>query len=164
MENWNSFTKRILINKSLESVYRSWATKKQIESWFLEKAEFSSENNQRQPDELVQKGDNFIWKWNNWDFAEEGQILEANGKDKISFTFGKGGIVTIKLKEINDATEVILTQDDIPTDEKSKMDIFVGCNTGWTFWLTNLKAYLEYNITLHAKGIKQDETRNLVNS
>lgn len=164
MENWNSFTKRILINKSLESVYRSWATKKQIESWFLEKAEFSSENNQRQPDELVQKGDNFIWKWNNWDFAEEGQILEANGKDEISFTFGKGGIVTIKLKEINDATEVILTQDDIPTDEKSKMDIFVGCNTGWTFWLTNLKAYLEYNITLHAKGIKQDETRNLVNS
>jgi hypothetical protein len=44
------------------------------------------------------------------------------------------------------------------------MEIFVGCITGWTFWLTNLKAYLEHNITLHAKGLKQDETMDLVNS
>jgi len=34
----------------------------------------------------------------------------------------------------------------------------------WTFWLTNLKAYLEHNITLHAKGLNQDETMDLVNS
>ena len=164
MKNWNSFTKRILISKSIGSVYRCWVTKKQLETWFLEKADFRSGNNQRQPDELVEKGDSFFWKWNNWDFTEKGQVLEANGKDIISFTFGSGGIVTIKLKEINDTTEVILTQDDIPTDEKSKMDIYVGCITGWTFWLTNLKAYLEHDITLHAKGLKQDDTSNLVNS
>jgi hypothetical protein len=40
----------------------------------------------------------------------------------------------------------------------------VGCSTGWTFWLTNLIAYLEHDITLHAKGLKQYETKDLVNS
>jgi uncharacterized protein YndB with AHSA1/START domain len=164
MERWNTFEKRIVINKSMESVYRCWATKSQIETWFLEKADYSSGNTNRQGGELVQKGDSFIWKWNNWDFTEEGQLLEANGRDLISFTFGSGGIVSIKLNEIKGRTEVTLVQDDIPTDDKSKMDIFVGCITGWTFWLTNLKAYLEYNITLHAKGLSPDETANLVNS
>ena len=164
MKTWNTFTKRIRINKPIDSVYRSWATKGQIETWFLEKADYFLGSNKRQLDELVQKGDSFRWKWNNWDFIEKGQVLEANGKDLISFTFGSGGIVTIRLHEIANTTEIQLTQKDIPTDEKSKMEIFVGCITGWTFWLTNLKAYLEHHITLHAKGLKQDETTNLVNS
>lgn len=164
MKNWKTFTKRILVNKSIDSVYRCWATQNQIETWFLEKAVFISDENHRKPVELVEKGDNFYWKWNNWDFTEEGQVLEANGKDIISFTFGSGGIVTVRLKEVNGNTEVELTQSDIPTDEKSKLEIYVGCITGWTFWLTNLKAYLEHNITLHAKGLNQDETMDLVNS
>jgi uncharacterized protein YndB with AHSA1/START domain len=164
MKNWNTFTKRIVINKSIDSVYRSWATKSQLETWFLEKADFVSGDMYRTADEPVQKSDRFFWKWNNWDFTEEGQILEANGINLISFTFGSGGIVSVKLKEIEGGTEVTLVQDDIPTDEKSKMELFVGCITGWTFWLANLKAYLEHNITLHAKGLRQDETINLVNS
>lgn len=164
MKNWNIFTKRILIHKSKEIVYQSWATTAKLETWFLEKANFETGDKQRKPEELVNKGDQFHWKWHNWDFTEEGQILEADGKDFISFTFGSGGIVDIKLKEKNGATEVILRQYEIPTDEKSKIEIYVGCITGWTFWLTNLKAYLEYDITLHAKGLKQHETKDLVNS
>jgi uncharacterized protein YndB with AHSA1/START domain len=164
MNNWNTFTKRIIINQPIDAIYSCWATQAKIETWFLEKANFKSGKILRRPDELFQKGDRFSWKWNNWDFSEEGQILEANGKDTISFTFGSGGKVNIKLNKINGMTEVILTQSEIAIDEKSKMDIYVGCITGWTFWLTNLKAYLEYGIILHAKGIKQNETKNLVNS
>lgn len=164
MKTWNTFTKRIRINKPIDSVYRSWATKAQIETWFLEKADYFLERKQRQADELVKKGDSFEWKWNNWDFIEQGQVLEANAKDMISFTFGSGGMVIVKLKAFENSTEIELIQKDIPTDDNSKMDIFVGCNSAWTFWLTNLKAYLEHNITLHAKGLKQDEVMNLVNS
>lgn len=164
MKKWNTFKKRILVNKPIEDVYSCWSTKLQIETWFLEKADFQSNNEQRKPDELVQKGDKFDWKWNNWDFTEKGKILEANGKDSISFTFGSGGNVHISLKTIDSSTEITLIQDEIPTDEKSKMDIFVGCITGSTFWLTNLKAYLEYGITLHSKGLKQEDTTDLVNS
>ncbi len=164
MKNWNTFTKRISINTKMDTVYRCWATQSQIVTWFLEKADFNSNEGHRKPNELVQKGDRFVWKWNNWDLKEEGNILEANGKDFISFTFGPGGIVSIQLKETNGMTEIILIQDEIPTDDKSKMNLYVGCSTGWTFWLTNLKAYLDHGITLHAKGLKQEETANLVNS
>lgn len=164
MINWNSFTRKILINKPVNVVYRSWATRGQLETWFLEKAEFSSGNVTRGANELIQKGDTFNWKWNNWSFTEHGQVLHANGKDLISFTFGTGGIVSVRLKELNGSTEIELTQSDIPIDDKSKMEIFVGCITGWTFWLTNLKAYMEHTVTLHAKGLKQEETTNLVNS
>lgn len=164
MANWETFTKRIIINSPIDSVYRSWATKSEIETWFLEQADYQSDGTHRKPGELVQKGDRFSWKWHNWDFTENGDVLEANGSDKISFTFGAGGKVDVNLKESNSSTEVLLTQYEIPTDDNSKMDIFVGCNTGWTFWLTNLKAYLEHGITLHAKGLKQEETKDLVNS
>jgi len=118
------------------------------------------------PDELVQKGDLFSWKWYNRDFTEKGEVLEANSRDTISFTFGAGGNVSVTLKpaDADGLTEVILKQYDIPTDDKSKMDIYVGCSTGRTFWLTNLKAYLEHGITLHAKGLTQKEMNNLVNS
>ncbi len=163
MEKWNTFERRIVIINSIEAVYRSWATKGEVESWFLEKADYASVNKQRRTDEPVQKNDTFVWKWHNWDFSEPGQILEANGKDFISFTFGSGGIVSVKLKDLKGGTEVTLVQGDIPTDEKSQMDIFVGCITGWTFWLKNLKAYLEHNITLHATGLQQADTTNLVN-
>lgn len=98
------------------------------------------------------------------DITEKGEILEANGKDSIAFTFGSGGNVHIRLKPMSSNTEITLVQNEIPTDENSKMNIYVGCITGWTFWLTNLKAYLEYGITLHSKGLKQEDTTDLVNS
>jgi uncharacterized protein YndB with AHSA1/START domain len=163
--DWTTFKKRIFIQKPLNDIYKSWSTKSQIEQWFLEKANYYDKSGKaRKPNEPVQKGGRFVWKWNNWNFEEEGQILNANGSDKLSFTFGAGGDVHIQLNERNGATEVILTQDNIPTDDKSKKEFFVGCSTGWTFWLANLKAWLEHGITLHVKGLSQDETTDLVNS
>ena len=164
MNNWKSFERRILIKESMSIVYQCWTTKSMLEKWFLERADFQKENLMRRPGEPTKKGDKFIWKWNNWDITEEGEILEANGKDMISFTFGSGGYVRVLLKEVDKFTEMSLIQADIPTDDKSKMELYVGCITGQTFWMTNLKAFLEYGITLHAKGLKQEETNNLVNS
>tara|TARA_B100000949_G_scaffold233267_1_gene249302 strand:- start:12 stop:506 length:495 start_codon:yes stop_codon:yes gene_type:complete len=164
MEIWNTFTKRILIDKPLGTVYKCWSTKSKSEVWFLEKADFYLCKEVRSPNESAQKGDTFIWKWNNWDFIEKGVILAANNKDSISFTFGSGGNVHVKLKTVGNATQVTLTQDEIPTDDESKMKVFVGCITDWTFWMANLKAYLEHGITLHVKGLNQNETNDLVNS
>lgn len=163
--DWSSFRKRITIEKPMQEVYYFWATKKGIESWFLEKADYRDEANKfRKPNESVKQGDAFTWKWHNWDFEESGTILKENGVDLISFTFGSGGYVTVNLIPVEAGTEVILTQENIPTDDKAKIDFFVGCSNGWTFWLTNLKAWMEYRITLNAKGVNQGDTTNLVNS
>lgn len=164
--DWSSFRKRIFISKPIETVYAAWATRANIEQWFLEKAGYQDEKGiSRNPEELIQAGDSFNWKWNNWNFTENGKILKANDTDEISFTFGTGGIVHVSLQTSkNGGTEVTLLQENIPTDEKSKMDIYTGCATGWTFWLANLKAWLEHGITLHAKGLPVEETTDLVNS
>ena len=163
-KNWEYFRKRILIDKPLQEVYECWSTQSKMEIWFLEKAEYKARDRYRDPMEQVQQGDDFTWKWNNWEILEKGQILEANGKDHISFTFGTEGVVHVMLNEKGNSTELVLKQEGIPTDDNSKMEVFVGCITGWTFWLTNLKAYLEHGVTLHAKGLEQDETTDLINS
>lgn len=163
--DWTRFQKRIHIQKPIKEVYDSWTTKSSIEKWFLERANYQDHDGRaRKPDEKAQQGDLFIWKWNNWDFEEKGEILKANGKDSLSFTFGKAGNVHVELKEKGGITEIILIQDQIPTDDKSRKELFVGCSTGWTFWLANLKAWLEHGITLHATGLRQEETTDLVNS
>ncbi len=163
--DWTSFQKRIVVNKSLSELYSAWATKSKIEQWFLQEANYWDTNkNSRNGNELVQKGDTFTWRWHNWDFEDKGEVLKANNIDSISFTFGAAGHVHIELKSVSNGTEVILTQDNIPTDERSKKDFYVGCSTGWTFWMTNLKAWLEHGITLNATGLSQSETKSLVNS
>lgn len=164
-EKWTNFRKRIFINKPIQEVYNAWAIPKNLTTWFLEKAEyFDSKNSLRSPDDFIQAGDRQSWKWHNWETIEKGNVLEANGTDKISFTFGSGGNVHLSFKSIENSTEVELVQDEIPTDDESKMNLFVGCSNGWTFWLTNLKAWLEHGITLHVKRLKQDEVVDLVNS
>ncbi len=133
--DWTTFRKRIFILKPLDEVYSAWATKAKIEQWFLERADLHDQNgSKRRPDEPVQTRDSFIWKWHNWDFNEKGTILVANNKDTLSFTFGTGGEVHISLLGTNIRTEIVLVQDQIPADEKSKLEIFTGCSAGWTFW------------------------------
>lgn len=163
--NWSTFTKRIFIAKPAKEVYSAWVSAQKLEQWFLEKAKFHiPDERDRAYQEWFQEGDFYSWKWHNWDFEEQGTIIKANSKDEFAFSFGSGGIVRIKLIDKNQGTELVLTQESIPTDDKSKKEIYVGCSTGWTFWLTNLKAWLEHGITLHATGLAQEETKNLVNS
>jgi uncharacterized protein YndB with AHSA1/START domain len=163
--DWTRFRKRIMIKKSPGEIYSAWTTGEAMEKWFLEKAVFTDPGqNTRGAEESAQKGDMFTWKWHNWEIEEKGEVLAANGTDRISFTFGPGGIVHVIIKQVQGQSEVILTQEQIPGDEKSKMELFVGCATGWTFWLANLKAWMEHGITLHATGLSQEETKDLVNS
>lgn len=163
--NWTEFRKRIFLAKPMNEVYDSWATPNKLATWFLEEAEYTlQDGSKREPEDLIQKNDHHSWKWHNWDFREEGLVLEANGKDHLAFTFGNGGNVHIHLKEVEGGTELELIQNEIPTDDQSRMNYYVGCATGWTFWLTNLKAWLEHGITLNATGLKQSETTHLVNS
>lgn len=162
--DWTQFVRRITIEKPIETVYTAWAVPVKLENWFLEKAVFVNEHGEpRKSDQLVQAGDRFIWKWHNHREEERGEITGANDADTLSFTFGAGGNVQVKLLENNGSTEVKLTQHGIPADEKSKMDVYVDGITGWTFWLTNLKAWLEHGITLHARSIGEEKVIDMIN-
>jgi len=151
--NWDSFTKKIHIKVSIELLYQSWSTTEGICSWFLKDAFYEREKKRIANDTSIQEGDLYTWKWHNWDGEEKGRIIKANGTDLIQFSFAGAGVVTVKLEQKEDSVLLSLTQSNIPLDEKSKLEIFYGCSNGWTFWLANLKAYLEHGILLNETEI-----------
>lgn len=150
---WEQFTKRIHIKTSLEKLYWCWATQEGITSWFLKDARYLRNGQPINKDEFVQPGDTYTWFWHNWDGQEEGKILEAKANNYLRFSFAGTCEVTVTLEQKDSAVLLSLTQSKIPQDDKSKLEIFYGCSNGWTFWLANLKSYLEYGILLNETEI-----------
>jgi uncharacterized protein YndB with AHSA1/START domain len=147
--SFDQFTKKIYIKASIEKLYWCWATEEGFKSWFLREAIFERENDRVNANEYIKPDDKYTWKWHNWDGQEEGKVIEANGRDKVVLSFAGDCRVTILLEQVNDSVLLSLTQANIPTDEKSKLEIHFGCSNGWIFWLANLKAKLEHGITLN---------------
>ena len=148
-----SFTKKIYIKTSVDELYKCWATKEGICSWFLLNAEYiASSGEKRNAKANIQAGDTYTWEWYNWNGKESGTILKANGRDFLEFSFA-GDIckVSVSLEKQENSVLLTLKQYDMPVDEETKMNIYNGCSCGWTFWLTNLKAYLEHGIILNEK-------------
>ncbi|WP_299532989.1 SRPBCC domain-containing protein [Ulvibacterium sp.] len=147
--SFDSFTKKIYIKTTPQKLYWCWATSEGICSWFLREAEYiSPEGQPRKAEASMQTGDDYIWGWHNWDALEKGKVMQANGSDflEISFTDSK---VSVHIENQGKVCLLTLRQYDIPTDEQSRLNIHYGCSNGWTFWLANLKAYLEHGILLN---------------
>jgi uncharacterized protein YndB with AHSA1/START domain len=147
-QEWTSFTLNIGVKSSLETIYNAWTKSVEIEKWFLETCKYSkTEHNQN-----VTADCEYEWTWYLYDVLEKGRITQANGKDFFQFSFAGDCLVDIKLKEINENVLVTLTQHNIPTDEKSKFNIRIGCMEGWTFYLVNLKSFYETGYDLRNKN------------
>ena len=166
MENfdWSRFTLRINVNAGIDSLYKAWATKDGIESWFLRQCDYeTSDGKLLSPQDLASKGDRYTWRWYGYpdSTTEKGEILEANGKDVFKFRFGKTGDCTVSIFRHKEETIVELVQDDIPIDEKGKQNFHIGCKGGWTFYLANLKSIFEGGIDLRNRN---EELREVINS
>ncbi|SNZ02063.1 SRPBCC family protein [Flagellimonas pacifica] len=146
---FDCFTKKIYIKASVEKLYWSWGTSEGITSWFLSEADYNSASGEKRAiDENIQPGDAYTWKWHNWDSKEIGKVLKANGTDFLEISFADSK-VSVSLEDYDKAVLLTLKQYEIPIDEESKLSIHHGCSNGWTFWLANLKAYLEHGILLN---------------
>lgn len=155
--DWTKFTKRIAINTSVPEIYRLISTQDGLESWFLKLAEFNLPGKGiRTATSAIEKDDSYRWRWYGYSDAvtETGRILDTNGRDTIRFTFAGECEVTIFAYPRNDMTVVEITQENIPTDERSKVNYHMGCSEGWAFYLANLKSLSEGGIDLR----NRDET------
>lgn len=155
--DWSRFAVRININASAEKLYRCWATREGIEYWFLRRSEYKKPGGgPRAGDEAVAAGDSYQWYWHGYpdEATEEGEILDCNGKDFFRFRFGNAGLCTVSIYKEEDEHIVELIQTEIPTDEKGKQNWYIGCKTGWTFYMANLKSMLEGGIDLRNKNEK----------
>lgn len=148
--NWSEFKKRVNINASVAKIYAMWSTPSGLEKWFLRLAEFQHPDNAiLNANDSIQPGDNYRWRWFGWpdSMEEKGKVLAANGVDMIKFTFGNAEVetmtCTVKIYTEQNETICELLQENIPTDKKGKCYFHLGCMTGWTFFMVNLKSILE---------------------
>jgi uncharacterized protein YndB with AHSA1/START domain len=162
--DWSRFTVRINTKAPAEKLYWCWATKAGIESWFLRNSDYRKPGGiVCRPEEFVQKGDTYSWLWYGYpdEVVEHGEILDCNGKDFFKFRFGAAGNCTVKIYEEQGENIVELMQDEIPTDDQAKQNWHIGCKTGWTFYLANLKSMLEGGIDLRNKN---EKLQNMLNA
>ncbi len=152
--DWTKFTITADFNVDRASIYQAWATPGGLESWFLRKANFYAIGKRlRQVDESISSGDTYEWFWHGFDdsTSEKGQVLEVNDMDFLKFTFSGGTIVSVLLETKNGLTIVKLIQENIPLEDDPLENLYVQCQTGWTFYLANLKSILEGGIDLRNK-------------
>lgn len=164
MREWTRFTKRITVNATCADIYRAWMTQGGLESWFLRSAvATNSDGIARAPHEFMQAGDRYLWKWYGWgdEVNQPGEFLSTNGIDCLQFTFHAPMVVTVRILPEMDTNIVELIQENIPTDEDSRSNYFVGCGEGWTFYLANLKSILEGGIDLRNKDVG---IKNVINA
>ena len=163
--DWSRFTVRINIkSNSIEQLYRAWATRGGIEYWFLRMSEYSKADGElRSADEPVQTGDTYRWRWFGYsdEVTETGEILDCNGTDFFKFRFGNAGNCSVHIYPEQDELIVELLQDNIPTDDKAKEVWHIGCKTGWTFYLANMKSMFEGGIDLRNKN---ENIENVINA
>ena len=162
--DWGRFVTRVGVNAPLDKLYWCWATREGIEYWFLKLSEYKApDGTLKRNDEPVQTGDTYRWSWHGWpdELIEEGRILDCNGKDFIKFSFGSAGNCAVTIKEEEGLGVVELVQDEIPDNDLGRHQWHLGCKTGWTFYLANLKSLLEGGIDLRNRN---ENLKNVLNS
>jgi uncharacterized protein YndB with AHSA1/START domain len=161
--DWSKFCLRVPLHADAQKIYDAWAKPAHIEKWFLRNAAFTKpDHSSRDKKDHVQKNDSYQWMWFGYpdEICEKGKILDANGKDFFQFSFAGNCTVTIRIKKEEGETIAELTQDNIPVDEKSKINYHIGCMKGWTFYLANLKSVLEEGKDLRNRNEKLTEVIN----
>ncbi len=150
---WDSFIQKIAIKANLEDIYDAWTMPSELEKWFLKEALFFKENGEKVGFfENISLKDTYEWSWFLYDAVENGKIIALNEINFIRFSFAGNCLVDINLAQLDDHVMVTLTQHEIPTDDKSKMNIRLGCATGWAFFLVNLKSVYEGGLDLRNKN------------
>ena len=161
--DWSRFTVRINVNAAGKTLYDAWATRAGMEYWFLRLSEYKKpDTTLRGNKEQVEKGDGYKWLWHGWpdDTVEHGTILDCNNLDFIKFSFGKAGNCSVTIKKEESETIVELVQDNIPTDEQGMHYWHLGCKTGWTFYLANMKSLYEGGIDLRNRNERLQQVIN----
>jgi uncharacterized protein YndB with AHSA1/START domain len=162
--DWSKFVCRINVNAPIDKIYDAWTIPALQEKWFLSQTKYIPENEEsRDRNAHVKKNDLYQWHWYGYskEVTEKGTILEANGKDLFQFTFGGDTIVTVILKTEDGENIVELWQENIPKTEVGKVNYHLNCMQGWTFYLANLKSFLEGGLDLRNKN---ESLKQMINS
>lgn len=151
--DWSQFVLRIYIKASPEKVFKAWTHDKTVSKWFTEKTIIEP-----------RKGGRIYFEWLAGDKLDT-KVKQITKNKKFVFPFGKNNLeVTVAFKKAGKGTICELRQYNIKTDEASKWSVHRGCIQGWTFFMANLKSYLEHGIDLRDHDPKRTYKDDFINS
>ena len=151
--DWSQFTLRIVVAAPVSRVFEAWTKDRIVSKWFTEKTKIGPT-----------KGGVVHFEWaagDKWDTT-----VTAISKNRyFQFPFGtKGEQVKVSFKKAGKGTICEIHQFGMKTGAQDKAVMHLGCTQGWTFFLANLKAYLEHGIDLRAHDPKRSYRQKYVNS
>lgn len=150
--DWTRFTLHVYLKVSVSRAFAAWTDDQQIIKWFPVKAAIEPK-----------KGGTISLKWLAGDTLDR-EITQFNLNRKLAFPFGDGGeVVTVTFRKVAGGTICSLCQSGMKKSPKGRV-MHTGCMQGWTFFLTNLKSYLEQGIDLRSHDPKRSYRQNYVNS
>lgn len=153
--DWSNFTIKQVVNASNKKIEACFTTQSGLEAWFLRLAEFKNPGGiKRKQNESIEAFDTYKWMWHGYpdSVSETGEILTPAPDEIIRFKFGQAGIVAVRIIEQENVKLIELRQSQIPASEQAKVAWHLGCKTGWTFYLLNLKSILEGGLDLRNKN------------
>ncbi|WCK53934.1 SRPBCC family protein [Aneurinibacillus sp. Ricciae_BoGa-3] len=110
--------------------------------------------------ERWEQGKTITLRYDEYDAQGDIKILEIEENKKIVFqwgTDGKGHIVTITLKELdNDSTIIEVNEAGFNENDEQLIGILLDNKEGWVYMLTCLKGYLEFGINKLRAGLVKD--------
>ncbi len=153
--DWEQFKRKVFISAEVSQVFQAWAVPEKIIEWFIAEAEYTLPDGKLRPaSEIVRAGDQYRWRWHQG-LESTGQVLEVVENEKLSFTFGSKEpgsdekiVVTITTRRLEDTTVLELTQGNMAVTPEAQVGWHMQCNLGWSFFMTNLKAWLEHGVDL----------------
>lgn len=163
--HWDHFKRLRYVKGSVDLVSDYWLKADLIAKWFLKRATYTSpKGKQRSGGEYPQVGDKYHWSWIQ-DIEATGEVLEVIPGKVFSVTFGENAdtkepvIVQVTFEQDPnrpDETIIRLEQSNMGGDLSQTAHYHLSCNKGWDYFLTNLKALLNYGVDLR----EQDSTRS----
>lgn len=150
--DWSRFRSEIFIGRPPSIVFRAWTLPSEIEKWFIEECQVTTRDGKaRGNNEFIQSGDQFRWAFGEKE-AESGLILEISQDSRLCFTISGSSRLSVKVniqfKSVEGGTQIELLQENMPLAEEDRVSWYLDSKVAWTFFLANLKAYLEHNVDL----------------
>ena len=139
--DWSQFHVRMYYLAPLERVFRYFSTAEGLESFFIYKANHTSQDGTiRKADEQVQAGDSYHWTYLHY-YDHGGKFLLVETNRLVRFTFG-AMTVDIHFREVEGATEVDLHQTNCATTDPDRAWQHLNCRSCWIYFMTNLRSVI----------------------
>ncbi|MFH2057216.1 MAG: SRPBCC domain-containing protein [bacterium] len=150
--DWTQFLLKVNINAAPARVFRAWTMSSELNKWFTYSGSIDPH-----------KGGTFRQVFIDGTTFDS-EVLEIRKGSLLRFTFGKVEKVEVKIRKSGKGAECWLKQYDMKTGPNDKWNMHMGCRIGWTFFLANLKAYLEHGVDLRSRDSKKTWKEHYINS